>query len=404
MAQKPVTSHKTKASGGARTAGATGRARSSASIRTINEQLGGPVLDVYRTLLPNLKSLTYTDILQSPELIQGCMKIFEKQRERFADLLKNESGLPVSDDDEPLWCGRSVDEVRILVIRTTAKKYFRTHGDRFGDVKEHTKRPDSKVNVPLLDRLFDLVSRLWHAPGHRPAAAPPKPKSGADVFYETIAPYLRHSWQLPLIPYYAALPRSLIREMGEGLLNIRRPEDLEFILRIGRDDFNEAQRITGDLAREMLDTDPRASVGVAHAGRAEYERLLSGLHHHMGARFWKVFTGTELLDSLQHKSTADIVEMASHLDRMSPETVDSLVGFLQRPQIAPFLRVADTVMQQKDFDAIFGVPGNPRLARIFAKKAAQLRLDPGDPEDFEKRLPFIFQAYLTSPEDFAKGL
>jgi hypothetical protein len=333
------------------------------------------------------------------------MRLFDRQRAPFADLLKNGQGVPVSDDDEPLWCGRSINDVRVLVIRTTAKKYFRTHGDRFHDIREHDTRPDSKVNVPMLERLFDLVTRLWHPqPARTKAPSRPKPKSGADVFYEAMAPYLRHDWQLPLIPYYAALPKSLVRELGEGLLTMRRPEDLEFVLKIGRADFSEAQRITGDLTREMLDTDPRASAGIVHAGQAEYERLLGGLHEKMGARFWKVFAATDVLDSLQHKSTADIVEMASHLDRMSPDTVDSLVAFLQRPQIAPFLHVAEKVLQPKDFDAVFGIPGNPRLARIFAKKAAQLRLDPSDPNDFENRLPFIFQAYMTAPADFAKGL
>lgn len=374
-------------------------------IHTINEQLSGPVLAAYKTLLPELADLSYQDILENPELVNGCMLLFEKQRGLFQHLLVGESGLPITHDDEPLWCGRSVDEIRILVIRTTAKKYFRNHGDRFGDVREVSERPDSKVNAGLLDRLFELVARLWQGQPPNPPPTPrKKPKSGADRFYETIAPWLRHRWQLPLIPYYAALPRSLIEEIEEGLLSMRRPEDLEFVLRIGRQDFNEAQAITGTLAREMLDTDPRAAKGVSYVGGKEYERLLGGLHERMGARFWRVFTGTELLDSLRTKNTADIVEMASHLDRMSSETVEAMIQYLQRPQLAPFLHVADSVLSRQEFDAVFGTPGDPRLAKIFAQKASQVRLDLEDPEDFQNKLPFIFQAYRTSPEDFAKQL
>jgi len=376
------------------------------TIHAVNEQLSGPVLDVYRRLLPNLNVMSYQDILASPDLVYGCFLIFEKQRNLFVDLLKNEAGQPVADDDEKLWCGRSTNDVCVLVIRTSAKKYLRTHCDRFRDVSEVRQRPESKVNAGLLERLFDLVSRMWHGtPAHQPAVqAKMNRKSGADVFYESIAPYLRYRWQVPLIPYYAALPRSLIEEMGEGLLSMRHPSDLEFLLRIGRKDFNEAQRVTGSLAREMLDTDPRAAKGVTYAGQAEYERLLNSLHEQMGARFWKVFTGTELLDSLENKNTADIVEMASHLDRVGPDTVDSLIGSLQRPQIAPFLRVAETQLENKDFDAIFGTPGDPRLARTFAKRAAQLRLDPQDSDDFEKKLPFIFQAYKAAPASFVRQL
>jgi len=385
-------------------AAARRRAEQTRIIRTINEHLSGPVLAAYRVLLPSLDTLEYQDILANPELVNGCLLLFEKQRDQFQHLLVSESGLPVTSDDEPLWCGRSIDDVRTLVIRTTAKKYLRTHGDRFRDVREHSSTPDTQVNAGLLDRLFDLVSRLWQGQPMRPPPKRQKTRSGADVFYETLAPWLRHRWQVPLIPYYAALPRSLVEEIGEGFLSLRRPEDLEFLLRIGRNDFNEAQKITGDLSREMMDSDPRAAKGVTHAGAREYERLLGGLHHRMGARFWRVFTGTELLDSLRSKNTADIVEMASHLDRMGAETVDSMIDYLQRPQLAPFLRVAENAMDPGDFDAIFGIPGDPRLARVFARKAAQMRLDPENLDDFEEKLPYIFQAYKTAPDDFAKTL
>ncbi len=376
-------------------------------IHAINEALRGPVLDIYRTLLPQLGPLSYEDVLATPGLVDGCFRLFEKRRDTFAALLVTDSGLPVADDDTPLSCGRSVAEIRTLVVRTSAKKYFRTHGDRFGDVEEHKRRPDTKVNTSLLARLFELVASLWQGRDGRRTAhddAARRARIKADQLYEEMAPYLRHDWQVSLIPYYATLPRTLIAEMGEGLLSLRRPEDLEFLLRIGRANFNEAQNITGELSREMLDTDPRAARGVTHVGGKEYERLLNGLHGRMGGRFWKVFTATELLDSLGSKSTADIVEMAAHLDRMGSDSVDYLVQFLQRPQIAPFLSVAETALGSEVFNAVFGTPGDPKLARIFAQKAAQLRVDRDDPEDFGRKLTFIFQAYHTSPDDFAKTL
>ncbi|KAA5607245.1 hypothetical protein F1188_00285 [Roseospira marina] len=386
--------------------GGGARAQNNA-IRAINEQLSGPVLDVYRSLLPDLASRSYDDILASPELVNGCLLIFEKQRSLFDALLKDSDGAPVPSDEAPLWCGRSVNDVRVLVIRTTAKKYFRTHGDHATDVSEHTGKADTRVNTSLLARLFELVASLWHGESaHVSGGKGQKAKrhKRADAFYETIAPHLLYRWQVPLIPYYATLPRSLVTEMGEGLLKLSRPEDLEFLLKIGRDSFNEAQHIAGDLTREMLDTDPRAAVGVSHAGRSEYERLLEGLHQTMGARFWTVFTSPALLDSLENKSTGDIVEMAGHLDRMGPEAVDSLVEFLQRPQIAPFLRTAESNLDTKTFEDIFGIPGQPRLARQFAQKAAQLRPEGDDVAEFEKRLSFVFKAYTTAPQDFAKGL
>jgi hypothetical protein len=382
------------------------RAEQARVIHAINEALSGPVLEVYRSVLPKLEPLSYQDVLASPDLVEGCMLMFEKQPDLFRHLLVNQAGEPVSDETEPLSCGRSIEDIRLLVIRTTAKKYFRTHGDKFGDVKEHSDREDSIVNANMLDRLFDLVTRLWQGKPFRkpPQEKPKRKKSGADVFYDSIAPFLRFRWQVKLIPYYAALPRPLIEELGEGLLRLRRPEDLEFLLRIGREDFNEAQRMTGDLAREMLDSEPRAAKGVVHAGQHEYDRLLSNLHAHMGGRFWKMFVETSRIDSLRTKHIADIVEMASHLDRMSPESVEGMVSHLERRQIAPFLRAAETVLNRDDFDSVFGIPGNPRLARIFMQKATMLKTDPNEPDDFENRLPVIFKAWQSSPEHFAKRL
>ena len=376
-------------------------------IQTINEALRGPVMDIYRALLPDLGTLAYEEVLAKPSLVDGCFQLFDKRREAFAALLITDSGEPVTDDETPLRCGRSVADIRKLVVRTTAKKYLRTHGDRVRDVEEQKRRPDPKVNTSLLARLFDLVASLWQGRNSRKAAstdAARKARIKADQIYETMAPYLRHDWQVPLIPYYAALPRSLVAEMGEGLLSLRRPEDLEGLLRIGRADFNEAQNIAGDLSREMLDTEPRATGGVTHVGAQEYERLLGGLHERMGRRFWKIFASKDVLDSLGTKSTADIVEMAVHLDRMGSESVDYLVKFLQRPQIAPFLRVAETTLGPDIFDTVFGIPGDSKLARSFTQKAAQLRVDPEDPEDFDGKLVFIFQAYRTSPDDFSKTL
>jgi len=376
------------------------------AIHAINGALRGPVLEIYKGLLPDLAPLSYEEALAMPNVVDGCLRLFEKRRDLFADLLVTKDGQPVADDQTPLQCGRSVDDIRLLVVRTSAKKYFRTHGDRFGDVEEHRKRPQTTVNPTLLGRLFDLVSQLWHGRDSGKAAAAPKPtpKSGADRLYDAIAPYLRHDWQVALIPYYAALPMSLIPELGEGLLALRRPEDLERLLGIGRASFNEAQSITGPLAREMLDTDPRAAGGVTQAGTKEYERLLGGLYERMGRRFWAVFSGPDLLDSLRTKNTADIVEMAAHLDRMGSESVDFLVRFLQRPRIAPFLRVAEDQLGKKTFGDIFGEGGNTKLARVFAEKAAQIRADEDDDEDFTRKLTFIFEAYRASPDDFAKTL
>ncbi|MBB4267649.1 hypothetical protein [Roseospira visakhapatnamensis] len=377
-------------------------------IQTINETLRGPVLEIYRSLLPPLRTMDYEGILATPTLVDGCLRLFEKRRDLFAALLVTETGAPVTDDDTPLRCGRSVTDIRTLVVRTAAKKYFRAHGDRIHNADETKARAGGTVSASLVARLFDLVARLWPSrDGRKPASDParkPTDKGGADRLYEAMAPYLRHPWQVPLIPYYVALPRTLVAEMGEGLLSLRRPDDLESLLRIGRADFNEAQAICGDLSREMLDTNPRAAQGVTRAGGKEYERLRSGLHAHMGPRFWTVFAELDVLDSLRTKSTADIVEMATHLDRIGSNSVDSLVKFLQRPQIAPFLRVADAVLGREVFDTVFGVPGNPKLARAFAQKAAQLRVDRDDPEDFDRKLTFVFQAYRTAPDEFAKAL
>src|ERR1700761_5887969 len=73
--------------------------------------LKGPVADRMRQLIPPLANSAdaFKTVMESPELLEACIKLFRFKRDMFAEFLVDAAGAPVTDDDERVKCGRSVN-------------------------------------------------------------------------------------------------------------------------------------------------------------------------------------------------------------------------------------------------------------------------------------------------------
>lgn len=363
--------------------------------------LKGPVAETLRKLIPTLAPLEdpYRTVMESPELLYGCLLVFRKQRGKFAEFLVDAEGRPVTDDTTPLSCGRSVEDIVGMIVRSGARAYAQK---RFVDPapKPHVVEPHTRS---LLEKLAALVTGNWREE-ERPKPRPNR--SYAEDFYEAIRDNLDQDWQVPLIPHYAELPAKLIRELGRGLTTLRNPEAIAALANIGRKNVDEARKIlSDDMMREMLDTQPLAAQGVAFLGKAKYEFMHGAVYGRMGARFWEMCKDVDRLEAMEDKNARDLNEMAAYLHIIGPETINRSIEKLQVYQLAVFLDTAWHVLGEREFTAVFGVPGKPALVKRFAEKAATFKLDPSDPgADFAARLPDIFKAYLLSPKGYEKGL
>ncbi len=185
------------------------------AIRRVNDTLRGPVADVVAQFLPELRGLprgtVYERALDDLDLLSRCFEVFRRERKQFRYVVVDGRHRPVTEDDVPLSCGRTLQEVTAMVVRTAAKRYFR----RTLDPAAAKAAASRRSAVPLR---------------HPVAARRPRAHSAADDLYEAIKDYLLHDWQVPLVPAYADMSPGLIRTLGARLLTIRRVEELRQLI------------------------------------------------------------------------------------------------------------------------------------------------------------------------------
>ena len=364
-------------------------------IRTIK----GAVMERLARLIPALAAYPdpYGTVMQTPDLLFGCLQLFRKQRAEFQDLLEDSDGNPVEDDDTPLRCERTVNQVVGMVVRSGCKAY----AERRWNVSGPPKAALTKAEKSLLERLAELVRGKW-SEAEQPKPAP----SQADRFYAAIKDHLNFDWQVPLIPYFAELPVKLLLELGSGCTTLRNPEAIAQLADIGRHNMEQARKIlSDDMMREMLDTQPLAAKGVAFLGKDRYEYLHGAIYDKMGENFWEMCIDCDRLEAIENQNAKDLEQLATHLHLLSSEAINQIIRLLPSLHIPPFLDIGFERLGREKFVTIFGVPPNKKLIKIFCEKAAAFKLDPNDPvEDLRARLPDMFGAYLRHPTDFEKGL
>jgi hypothetical protein len=159
----------------------------SQAIRRINLTLEGPVADVLAQMVPELKKLPRRGVLErvldDPDLLDRCFKAFRAEPERFYALLVDRQNLPIDQADAMLACGRTLDEVVAMVVRTCAKRQFRQRLDGISRPLRGADRPRSKSPDGLLKRLSHLFS-----------PPPPPRRSRGDILYDSFKEHLRHDW------------------------------------------------------------------------------------------------------------------------------------------------------------------------------------------------------------------
>ena len=160
------------------------------AVRTINAALRGPATRILRGIVPDFAVIGeqefFDTVMEDSALLHGCMQVFQVQREAFRALTVDSRGRPVNDDRVQLRCGRSVQDVVAMIVRTHAKRHFRRAlgGD------------------------------------------PNDPASRAGRLYHALRDYLLHDWQVALVPHYAPLPVARVIEIGPGILDVRDPAGL----------------------------------------------------------------------------------------------------------------------------------------------------------------------------------
>lgn len=374
-------------------------------VRKINATLRGPVVDVLAELVPEVRRLprraALEAILDDVDLLERCFQAFRTNPEQFRDLLVDGRKVAVEDANALLECGRSLDQVVAMVVRTAAKRHFRRRLD--GTTKALRPRSRRAQRQGLMARLRALLSS-------RPAAGRSGTRTRGEILYAAFQDYLRHDWQVPIIPEYCLMSPAMVRRLGARILDYRLAEDIRRlradpdnpppptpVVEIneqpeGRSSYHLPEVLDSAGARKskaQTTADKRVSDGMApllgdlvkdetRDERARLAEVLTGDGKRLKA---SAFTLT-LLDPKVRAllpNAERTVRVTGILGSVNGLVGKMLVGELglRADQLAVFVMSAHGALGEERFLKAFGVPGRPDyLAKVVDKaKAAGIGQD-----------------------------
>lgn len=300
-----------------------------AAVRQITDTLKGPVAAVFRDLIPAFGDMDggefYDSVLASSDMLHGLMLIFHKRRDAFAHLLVDAQGRPVNDDFVRLRCGRSVHDIISMIVRTHAKKHFRsTLG---GD--------------------------------------PSNPDSKAGKLYQAMNEYLIHEWQVPLVPHYAGIPVAKMRELGPMLLDLKT--------------VAEVQDVVAKSSARVQMTAPQAPAKPANANthaaelvgaRAKLETMVVENRSREEEFWWETLNDNQVRQSLGNLNETDMRELTAAFCQLGEATRSELLAPLGMSlyQAAVLLGTCHRTLGRATFTQIFGKPGSAGAVTAFTAK------------------------------------
>lgn len=337
------------------------------AVRKVNESLQGPVAEILARFVPELRSLppdkVYERTLDDIGLLQRCFTAFRAQRDSFAAVLVDAQRRPVGDDSTEMSCGRTLDQVVAMVVRTAAKRYFRR---KLGVPGHHALVENRlRAQIPAKGVVHRLVSVLGDGKAARPAVATRPTRSRADELYDAIKTHLLHEWQVPLVPTYAEMSPSMARALGAKILDLRDPEALRRVV----DDPAEAARLF-DIAPE--DAAAGSEPAAASAGRRDERARLADVLTPDGRRLRVEAFGPALArPEVRAHLAADAVRPGDVLRGVGAMPAKLLVAELGLTvgQLAVFILGAHAVLGPDVFARIFGQPGEAELVMRVTHKA-----------------------------------
>lgn len=341
---------------------------SSTAIRKVNDTLQGAVVDVLAQLVPELAKLprerVYERALDDIRLLDRCFRAFRAERGRFGGVLLDGARQPVVDDQTPLYCGRSLEQVVAMIVRTAAKRYFRRKLCPQAAAIPVSPRQRAKAeHKGLVQRIAALFAE---------DCAPAKPagpqRSRADELYDALKENLLHEWQLPLVPGYAGMTPNLARALGTKLLDIR---DLDHLQRVV-DDPAEAAKLF-DISEEEKQG-AVASPVESSAGSKDERARLSDILAPGGTRLrtdaFNVALRAPEIRSLAKdgNSTPRMAEILSGVGGMPAKLLVAELG-LRMDQLAVLLLVAHDTLGADLFARLFGQQGDSAVVMRVTQKA-----------------------------------
>jgi hypothetical protein len=323
----------------------------------------------------------FKTVMESPELLSACLKLFAAKRDMFADFLVDDDGNPVPADDVRLKCGRSVNQVIGMAVRQGIRSYAELY---FGDTvtppkaaagKSSDKAPATEKSAVLPPRgwfkLIDVVklAALFRSNfGSESGLAKNQTNSGR--FYMAIKDSLDFQWQVQFFPIYVRIPSHVFEKLGVGITRMYSEERLIRLAQLAMADINKAESVLKDpvLFREMMDHNVLASAAVGDLGDIGFKEVHGALGHMETKQKWDVLANRETAVRLfedKRITKLDIAALSDYLHMLNEDALTAVFDLkLPREQMQVFFDTAEKQLGQALFMALFGpvqkvVPDDP---------------------------------------------
>ncbi|OAN47166.1 hypothetical protein A6A04_20410 [Paramagnetospirillum marisnigri] len=158
-------------------------------------------------------TVAYEKVMADIGLLEQCFGYFRASRDKFIQVLVDAEQRQVNDDNAKLSCGRTLNEVVAMIVRSAAFRYFRLRVVE----RKSPQRPKEPVGV---------LARALSSLGLRRSMPAPEAASRAEQLYKAIRQYLLYEWQVPLVPAYSQLSPADVSRLGPRIVELRSPEDL----------------------------------------------------------------------------------------------------------------------------------------------------------------------------------
>lgn len=362
----------------------------------VNQVLGGPVMTIMMDLVPELRGYPKEQALEMTlrdcALLHRCFQAFRNERPRFKALLVDRRDRLVENDNTPLACGRTVNQVVAMIVRSAAKRHFRMRLD-WRRTWGEGGAPRSRLEQP---RDVGLRGLLGWMTGRREAARnQPRRPAPSDQLYSAIRQYLLHDWQVPIIPQYARMSPAEVRALGSRILDFRDEVQMAAYLNGGGElpassELPPEPAVAAEsVAAPMLPPSPAEPVEGGAAlpgaplipalGRARLGEVLSqdGRSIRMETMA-QVLVRPEIKAALGYPNQDSLVLASRTLARTGAATVRRLVvDFgLSAEQMAAMLTAAALVLPPEVFERMFGRQGELAVMTALLQRARAAGLGP----------------------------
>lgn len=330
------------------------------AIRQVNDTLQDSVIGILSQFLPELKKLpadrAYQRTLDDIGLLERCFKVFRAQRDKFAPVLLDRSQHPVTDDDTPMACGRSLEQVVAMIVRTAAKRHFRRR-----HMPVHTPKAENAHR-----RLHQRLGQLFKAPPPANALHATPLRGRAEELYDALKANLLHDWQVPLVPTYAEMSPNLARSLGDKLLELK---DVDHLRRVVADP-EEAAKLFETPEQQQAASDPAPR-------RDDRARLSDVLAPGGGLKvetFAQVLQLAQLRTQLRPRpAEAPLSQPLRETGTMPAKLLVAELG-LRLDQLATVLLVAHETVGAESYGKFFGPHADAAVVMRMTQRARQAGL------------------------------